>query len=170
MKLINIDIWQLLDISETKKIICFGAGRHLENFMNQFEMFHIVDRVCCVLDNDERKNNSTMTISGKLLNVYSFSQFQNMDMKDYIMMITSTYVCEIMELLDKCEQLKDVLCCYSGFVWGMTEKKEETERYCPKDLRIYDALKIPKKIHYCWFGGNAIPEQNRIWMETWREY
>lgn len=29
---------------------------------------------------------------------------------------------------------------------------------------------IPKIIHYCWFGGNPIPEQYRIYIESWKRY
>ena len=29
---------------------------------------------------------------------------------------------------------------------------------------------IPKKIHYCWFGGNPIPENYKKYIQTWRNY
>ena len=29
---------------------------------------------------------------------------------------------------------------------------------------------IPKKIHYCWFGGNKIPEDYKKNIETWKKY
>lgn len=29
---------------------------------------------------------------------------------------------------------------------------------------------IPKKIHYCWFGGNAIPERDLKCMESWKKF
>lgn len=29
---------------------------------------------------------------------------------------------------------------------------------------------IPKKIHYCWFGSNAIPEKDINNIETWKKY
>ncbi|MBN1043577.1 glycosyl transferase [Clostridium botulinum] len=29
---------------------------------------------------------------------------------------------------------------------------------------------IPKKIHYCWFGKNKIPEFNKKCIESWKEY
>lgn len=29
---------------------------------------------------------------------------------------------------------------------------------------------IPKKIHYCWFGGNPIPEKDKKCIESWRKY
>ena len=29
---------------------------------------------------------------------------------------------------------------------------------------------IPKKIHYCWFGKNPLPEQTKQYIETWKKY
>ena len=29
---------------------------------------------------------------------------------------------------------------------------------------------IPKKIHYCWFGGNPLPEETKIYIESWKKY
>jgi len=29
---------------------------------------------------------------------------------------------------------------------------------------------IPKKIHYCWFGGNPLPETAKKYMNTWKKY
>ena len=29
---------------------------------------------------------------------------------------------------------------------------------------------IPKIIHYCWFGGNELPENMRRCMESWKKY
>lgn len=29
---------------------------------------------------------------------------------------------------------------------------------------------IPKKIHYCWFGGNQLPKSAKEYIETWRKY
>ena len=29
---------------------------------------------------------------------------------------------------------------------------------------------IPKKINYCWFGGNPLPESAKKYIETWKKY
>ena len=29
---------------------------------------------------------------------------------------------------------------------------------------------IPKKIHYCWFGGNPLPEDAKLCLESWKKY
>lgn len=30
--------------------------------------------------------------------------------------------------------------------------------------------KIPKKIHYCWFGGNSLPEDAKKFINSWKKY
>lgn len=174
MQLIDIDIWQLLDLADKKKVICFGAGKKLKNFIRDYESFHILEKIYCVLDNDERKNNTQLSFSensfANSLKVYSFGEFLNMNIDSCIILITSSYVCEIVEQLEQCRQLKDVQCCYSRFVRALTNEKEESRRSYPESFRIYDTQRIPKRIHYCWFGGNKIPEQNLIWMQSWKKY
>ena len=29
---------------------------------------------------------------------------------------------------------------------------------------------IPKIIHYCWFGGNELPEESKRYIESWKRY
>ncbi len=29
---------------------------------------------------------------------------------------------------------------------------------------------IPKKIHYCWFGGNPLPQDAKDYIESWKKY
>ena len=29
---------------------------------------------------------------------------------------------------------------------------------------------IPKKIHYCWFGGNPLPNDAKLCIESWKKY
>ena len=29
---------------------------------------------------------------------------------------------------------------------------------------------IPKIIHYCWFGGNPLPEESKKYIDTWKKY
>lgn len=171
MKLINIDIWQLLEIAETKKIVCFGAGKKLATFINDFKEFHIQNKIYCVLDNDENKNQTVIDVVGKSLGIYSFKYFlQCMNIKDCIILVTSVYVNEIIEQLNNYGLFENTQCCYCDFIQALTDEKKEKERYYPKDFRIYDTPRIPKKIHYCWFGKGEIPYQNRIWMDTWKRY
>ena len=85
-------------------------------------------------------------------------------------MITCMNIWEVYEQLQKIERLENVECCVLLFVKSKTNEMQERNRWYPESLKRYDTPRIPKVIHYCWFGGKEIPEQNRIWMESWKRY
>lgn len=170
MKFINIDAWQLKEISESKKIVCFGEGRKLRTFIRTLEEFDISKMLFCIIDNDENKDGTEIEIAMTKIKVYSFTNFLRMNLRDCLIVITSQEVCSIYEQLCSYEQLNDMSCCYCDFIRSETNEKIEKSRYYPSNLKVYDTLQIPKKIHYCWFGGKGIPEQNRIWIESWKKY
>ena len=31
-------------------------------------------------------------------------------------------------------------------------------------------MSIPKKIHYCWFGNNPLPQKTINYMESWKKF
>jgi mannosyltransferase OCH1-like enzyme len=31
-------------------------------------------------------------------------------------------------------------------------------------------MSIPKIIHYCWFGGNPLPEDAKRYIESWKKF
>ncbi|MBE6095228.1 MAG: glycosyl transferase [Schwartzia succinivorans] len=33
-----------------------------------------------------------------------------------------------------------------------------------------EPMRIPKVIHYCWFGKNPIPQHYKEWMESWKRF
>ena len=37
-------------------------------------------------------------------------------------------------------------------------------------MRKEGYLMIPKKIHYCWFGGNPLPELAQKCIASWKKY
>lgn len=170
MKFINIDMWQLLDISKKKNIICFGEGKKLRTFINTFKEFDIPKMIYYIVDNNEGKDNTEIEINKTKLKVYSFVHFLNMDIENCFIVITSQEVNSIYEQLCSYERFERISCCYCDFVKIETNEKIEQNRIYPASFRIYHTPKIPKIIHYCWFGKKEIPKQNRIWMESWNKY
>ena len=43
---------------------------------------------------------------------------------------------------------------------------EELEKIVEKMME--EEKMIPKKIHYCWFGGNPLPEDIKRYIESWK--
>ena len=169
MKLLNIDIYQLRD--KKKKIVCFGAGEMFRNFVRDYKRFEIEKEIILILDNDQRKDGTRINIGVQEIYVSSVEKFcENYPVKEFILLISCGDVAAVYKQLQQIEQFKDVECCILPFVRGMTNETDEKNRYYPENFRVYDTPVIPKIIHYCWFGGKEIPEQNKKWMASWKKY
>ncbi len=171
MKLINIDIYQLEEKLKQQKLVCFGAGRMLQNFANSFGKEEFAKKIEFILDNDKEKQNSNLELYGQSIGIISIEKFCTIcHGAGHIILVTSDDAVAILEQLQAIAELEDIECCLAAFIRGKTNEVDERKRQYPKNLRMYDKQMIPKVIHYCWFGGKDIPEQNRIWMDSWRKY
>ncbi|MBD5550031.1 MAG: hypothetical protein HDQ96_02470 [Lachnospiraceae bacterium] len=169
MRLLNIDLYQLMN--RKKKIVCFGAGKMLLNFIRDYMELEIEKEIVLILDNDTEKDGTQINIRGQKINVISIEKFcRNYPLKDFILLISCADAISVYEQLQLIDNLKDAECCILPFVRGMTNEADERNRYYPENLRVYDNPVIPKVIHYCWFGGKEIPAQNKEWMASWKRY
>ena len=88
---------------------------------------------------------------------------------DFILITTAAYG-EIIVQLNQIEQLNSV---GYGIYSIMKIEQHDYDRLqikLPKRLSLYNEVRIPKIIHYCWFGKKEIPEQYREWMASWKKY
>lgn len=169
MKPINLNIYQLNEKLKSKKLVCFGAGKFFSNFLSNYKILE--KKVALILDNNKEKYNTKVNINNQFINIISISQFcREYQVRDFIILITCVDFVSVYKQLQQIEQLNEVECCIAVYVNSMTNEFDEKNRYYPKSFRIYENPKIPKVIHYCWFGGQEIPEQNKKWMASWRKY
>jgi len=159
----NCDIQTLMNKikSDKLKLVCFGAGAYLREACNLFESFDFFDNIYSIIDNNPRKF-SWREHSKDVFTPDKFLKSMNDD--NLVMYISSSYYVEMFEQLNALLQTESVECYIHSFVLHMPLS------YDFKECQTSDIPLIPKKIHYCWFGGKEIPKQNRIWMESWDKY
>jgi mannosyltransferase OCH1-like enzyme len=162
MILKNCNIQTIISNIKSKNLsfICFGAGQQLAEACELFGDFDFFSNIFLIADNNPKpfkwKGNTKQVLSPQMA-------FENIG-EEAIIYISSSYYPEIFEQLQNIPQLSDTECYIHNYVL-----------HIPLDYN-FDSLKsseislIPKKIHYCWFGGNEIPKQNQIWMESWQKY
>lgn len=171
MQAVNVDIYQLSEKLKSKKLVCFGAGKMLRNFLNEYEQFAFEKKIALIIDNDEEKSNTKINIKNEKVDIVTLKKFcASYSVKDFIILITCADCVSVYEQLQQIDKVKDVECCILKFVKSMTHERDEKNRYYPENLRLYDKPQIPKVIHYCWFGRTEIPEQNKVWMASWKKY
>ncbi len=171
MQAANIDIYQLNEKLKRKKLACFGAGKNLRNFVEEYKQFDFQKKISLIIDNDENKYETSINIKSQDIDIVSVKSFcLNYPMSDFIILVTCGDFLAVYEQLQQIEQMNDVECCILKFVECKTHETDEKNRYYPQKLRIYDKIAIPKTIHYCWFGRTEIPEQNKVWMASWKKH
>jgi len=87
-----------------------------------------------------------------------------MGITDFVIVITNTFgVSEILKQLDNEEFFNDKEC----FISVLLDAFYSSEAF---ELTKGEYLKIPKTIHYCWFGENPIPDRLLKYMESWSKF
>lgn len=151
-------------------VLCFGAGRWSKLVGQVFKNTVVLSRIAGFVDNDAAKEGKKVFIEGYEYTVYSPTIFKKYRAQKVAIIITCNRIMEILEQLKQDENLcmADFYCIkHFEFVEAETEamKKE-----IPPNLRLWGDPLIPKVIHYCWFGGNSMPDKYKVWMESWSKF
>lgn len=162
IELKNCNIIEFSKVICGKKLFCFGSGSQAEGFFSKYNGLNLEKSLCGFIDNDEKKQGKEKIILGKSIPIYSFYEFVKMVDDATIVLTTSVYCPYMIEQMDE-EINLDGLICYIDF---LVENK-----YCRQEINFNHSkeYKIPKIIHYCWFGGGKIPDQFLNYMNTWKE-
>lgn len=162
VKLKNCNIQNFSQIIKYKRLFCFGSGRQAEGLFVKYKMLHLEETLCGFIDNDKRKQGTRKLIGGRKIPIYSFDEFVEMVDAETIVLTTSTYCPYMIEQMDRKNAL-DGFPCYIDFL------VENTYSIQAIQWKKNGEMKIPKTIHYCWFGKNPIPDAFCKYMQTWQD-
>lgn len=139
-----------------KKIICFCAGN---KFMELCARYRLGQKLLYVVDNYVDKN---VIKAGNIEVPVRRMDEMGDEVRESMLLLTSIkYASEIISQLDAIS-LCDNLTFYVPELFGT-----EADDIVPAEG---GTRKIPKRIHYCWFGGGRIPERYCRNLETWERY
>ena len=158
MILRDVSFLQLKKECKNKQIICVGCGNLFLNLLN-FGDKDLVSKITCVSDNFPKEN--IKKVGNKEVRVIKTSDITKELLSNKVILITVMEVKSV--YLQLSNMLKDIdIVCY---IYTLISLHTDSYTYIPK----IGENKIPKKIHYCWFGKKEIPYQNRVWMESWEK-
>ena len=163
MRYKNLGIYDLIKSAEDKSLICFGAGRQLSNACELFSDVSFFDRIDLIADNN--KSRHTFAFGGKEKPVASIEDCLKSSKKKPIMLITVAECMDIIMQLERIPELHDCDC----YVYTFLRYHVQPYRL-PANRAENEPLKIPKTIHYCWFGGNPIRDDFKGYIETWKKH
>ena len=169
----NVNYSQFLSEASGKRIVCFGAGGTLRDFLrcNQGKI-NLLERVDFILDNNPDKKGDIIEFNSKRISVISLDEFINSDFSCsniiFILTVANEHLINIIYQLDN-EPRLDNIACYIGMTamkWGR-EIYPPTDSVLPVRQKVYS---IPRIIHYCWFGKNNISHTEQNCIDSWKQH
>lgn len=160
IRIIDCSEWSLKRKSLNKNMYCFGAGKVFRQFVIENPDNHIRK----VIDNFKSDTQSEIDVDGKLFPIISLEQFIRERNEKTSVVITCQKYEEIILQLDSIPELDGLECYLYLFL------QEFTEHYKKYPMPKSKSNIIPKKMHYCWFGKNKLPNEYLRYMETWKKY
>lgn len=152
------------------EVILFGAGKRIKQVENMFSDTAVLDKIVAVLDNDERKHGENIIVAGKKINIFHPNRIVMDLKKSCLILVTTVYFGDIVSYLEKNEKFKNIDTFVLSYIMAVEDDYRIKNAAMPSNLYFSDIQLIPKKIHYCWFGENPIPDRYKKWMESWRKF
>ena len=154
-------------VKETgKRIICFGVGSvFLAWFPYLLERYDLKECLAFCLDNDPYKWDTEIEVAGRKYWIRNPEYIRNIDCREYVLLITSRYFSSIIEQLDMVDETEELDCFVADIMQITHEPCQDVQ-----ELSIDNADKIPKIIHYCWFGDKKMSDHDKRCIESWHKF
>ncbi len=163
MILRNADIYGMLESAKEKTLVCFGAGYNLRKACDIFGDAGFFGQIDFIADNDPDKTVFSFHRTEKPVSPLSYCLEHAK--REPAIFVTMADCFDVLEQLEAIPALKNCDCYLFAFM------REWIKPYSlPKNRALTEPRKIPKTIHYCWFGGSPIPEIFAGYMKSWRKF
>ncbi|MCL2260708.1 MAG: hypothetical protein FWC15_05045 [Fibromonadales bacterium] len=147
-----------------KRVVCLGLEKALEYTLSSHPFLR--DFIDFIIDSDGEQVGKALKIFDRSYQVYPIEKLMSLN-DSYALLITTiseTYSTELCEALMRVKELENID-CYVMHTCYETPVPYET----PKILSGSE-MKIPKKIHWCWFSGEELSDENKRWIESWSKF
>lgn len=160
MELKNSTLSDFLIKNKTKDIVCFGAGKLFQDLFITMED-EFLKQIRYVVDSN--KKDDIITINNHKIELVNFRNVKKIDIRNSVFLITTMYCYDLFEMLNRkfCNEEID---CYVYTIMSMTVENGKVLK-CENQNKMV----IPKIIHYCWFGGQEMPDKNKRCIDSWQK-
>lgn len=150
----NLDIESICNKIRANHAVLFSAGDKAREFC---ETQRLAPYISCIADNF--RAGETLCVNGIEIPIVSYIEAAS-KAEDRLLLITSLkYADEIIQQLDRMEEFEG----QKVYVQDMLNPVDSSD--VPFENK---AARIPRKIHYCWFGGNPVPREFERNIDTWK--
>lgn len=162
MILKNCSIEEFFQKHGEEKIICFGAGMRFGDMLRECEEYDVASRVQYIIDNNTGLHGKYRYYKGTKFYIKPVGEVRQ-NKEKFVIIILGLQFAEMLEQLDSIAELNNHYVYIYPFMQFVSKDKEKIT------IDKSEGQKIPKTIHYCWFGNNEMPENAKKCIETWKE-
>lgn len=149
-----------------KNIIVYGAGVIGQTVAPYWlHEFCLDDKVLCYVDADANKHGKTVPLTGREAPITSLDTFDRVK-DDTIILVTVSAFEPVAAALEKIPTLAGAEVYFLPVMLVERAHSLKSEGI----VKTSEEQLIPKKINYCWFSGNPIPDTLKRCMETWEKF
>lgn len=169
MKLIMSSVKEFIQEIGGKRVYCFGASAFINQILNNHYQEGLALKITEIVDNDLMKQGWTFDTAFGSWNIISIEEFVCKYMIDSnaVMLIMPRLCDEIVEQIRNITELRTLEC----YIYGLFPFFAHVKKL-PDELLAMRAgkPKIPKILHYVWFGGKPLPDKYKQNIESWKKY
>lgn len=152
--------------AERKRVVVYGAGVIGQTIAPHWMHEYGLDKnVLCYVDADFYKQGKTIQIGSGTVPVEPPTVLERLCGACVILITVSAFE-PVVQFLETLPGLKNVEAYFLPIMLL-------DNTHAPKEggvVKTSERPLIPKKIHYCWFSGNPIPEPLQRCMDSWRRF
>lgn len=146
MKFNNFDIYQFKKKLHNKKLVCFGMGQVLQDFLDDFSYMEFEKHISAITDNKIAESGKYTILSKSRIPLIKVNDLIQIADNNLIILISCSDIVDIYNQLNKFDYMKNVDCFAVNFIRSKTNKTDENSRIYPNTFRLTKEQMIPKKI------------------------
>lgn len=162
VKYYNGTVEQYRRFVEGKRVFAFGASKMFRKYVEEYSCELLCECLDCFVDNDAGKTGSRYAVGEHEWAVQSIDYLRENVNVDCVILIATMYYEEIAEVLNQEKCFENVACFVLPFM-EISIKPSWIEHRSGE-------MKIPQKLHYCWFGGGKKSELEKKCIESWYKF
>ena len=163
MILKNCDFYEFMERLGDKKIICFARGFQLNSMIYMYDYLW-EDKIKYIVDNDTLLCNAVERVKQYEFSLRCPDVLKEEKSDEIVVVIFSMRFYEILSQLDEIKELDDAEVYIFPLMQTYTLMDKGSFR------QSQNIALIPKKIHYCWFGGMPLSESAKQCIKSWKKY
>lgn len=145
------------------RVVLFGAGAVTSAMFAAYKEQAFEKKIDYIIDNNKSRDGESLKINGREIKLVSAKTFAGLHYQDYALLIMPVFFLDIIRQIDEIREFDNVPAYVYAFMMNIAAKKDFLLRTTPQ-------MKIPKTIHYCWFGGKEMPAIYRNNIDIWKKY